>query len=266
MGFQLSEIKLIGLSRHRQMLLSRIKMKVLLALPEKLKKIFFYGSNHYCPVCKSHIREYERFGHIANLWCPVCGSMRWQRFAWLFLQKNTNLFNEIPKKLLHIAPEVAFKPRLRQIKNLQYLTADLFDPNVMVKLDVTDIPFPDCSFDGIFCSHVMEHVPDDRKALSEFFRVLTSGGWAIFLVPIRMNQITDEDVEVIDPKERERRFGQHDHVRYYGWDFKDRLRDAGFQVDVVHATDMLDPHQFEQMRISREEVLFYCQKNSTLEG
>ncbi len=262
MGFQLSELKLIRLSRYRQMLLSRIKMKVLLALPEKLKQIFFYGSNCYCPVCKSHIREYERFGHMEKLWCPICGSMRWQRFAWVFLVNNTNLFDEKPKKLLHIAPEVAFEPRLKRIKNLEYLTADLFDPNVMVKVDVTDMPFPDHSFDGVFCSHVMEHVPDDRKAMSEFFRVLTSGGWAIFLVPIQMDQLTDEDLKITDPKERERRFGQHDHVRYYGRDFEDRLRESEFQVTVVRATDILDSSQLEQMRISRKEVLFYCQKNS----
>lgn len=261
MGFQLSEIKLIGLSRHRQMLISRMKMRVLLGLSEKLKKVFFYGKTCFCPVCESPIREYERFGHIPKLWCPVCASMRWQRFAWVFLKNQTNLFNGMPKKMLHIAPEMAFEPRLKEIAYLDYLTADLYNPKVMLKMDITDIPFPNNSFDAIFCSHVMEHVPDDKKALSEFVRVLSSGGWAVFLVPIRMDQLTDEDLEVSDPKEREKRFGQHDHVRFYGWDFEERLKEAGFQVKVVKAGDVMAANEFEQIGINEEEVLFYCQKN-----
>jgi SAM-dependent methyltransferase len=260
LGFQLSEIKMISLSRHRQMLLSRIKMKVLLSLPEKLKKVFFYGRTCYCPVCESHIRKFEPFGHRAKSWCPVCTSMKWQRLGWLFLQRHTNIFDEMPKKMLHIAPEVAFEPRLKRIANLDYVTGDLLDPNVMVKMDITNIPFPDRSFDAIFCSHVMEHVPNDRKALDEFFRVLTSNGWAIFIVPIRMNKLTDEAPEITDPKERERRFGQHDHVRFYGWDFKERLKESGFRVTIVRRDDLIDANQFEYMGISEKEVLFYCQK------
>lgn len=141
------------------------------------------------------------------------------------------------------------------------MTGDLVDPRVKVKMDVTNIPFPDNSFDVVFCSHVMEHVPNDRKALGEFFRILTSNGWAIFMVPIRMTKLTDEDPEVSDPKERERRFGQSDHVRFYGRDFEERLKEAGFQVNLVKADDLLELNQLEYMGISKKEVLFYCQKN-----
>ncbi len=261
MNLLLSKMKLIGLPRHRQMLLSTAQMKVLLCLPDKVKKGLFHGRNYYCPVCENHISEYQRFGHIAKLWCPVCTSMRWHRLAWLFLQSHTNLFDEKPKKMLHIAPEVAFEPRLKRVNNLDYVTGDLYKPQVMVKMDVTEIPFPDSSFDAIFCSHVMEHIPDDKKALREFFRVLSSGGWAVFMVPIRMKKLTDEDPEVTDPTEREKRFGQQDHVRFYGWDFEKRLKEAGFGVTVVRANDIVDPNQFEYMGISDKEVLFYCEKN-----
>ena len=261
MGFQLSEIRLLGLPRHRQMLLSRIKMKVLLNLPVEIKKLFFYGNKHFCPVCESHLRSYERFGHIANLWCPICASMRWQRLAWVFLKHHTNIFDEIPKRMLHVAPELAFESRLKQVNNLDYLTADLYDSRAMVQMDVTNIPFPDHSFNAIFCSHVMEHVPNDRKAFSEFIRVLLPNGWAILLVPINMNKLTDEDPEVTDPKERERRFGQSDHVRMYGWDLEERLREAGFQVTLVKATNVIKEDKLDYMGINAEEVLFYCHKS-----
>ena len=262
MGFQLSEIKIIGLTRHRQMLFSRIKMRVLLSLPEKLKKTLFYGKSCHCPVCDSQIRKYESFGHIARSWCPVCASMKWQRLGWIFLEKRTNLFDGIPKKMLHIAPEVSFEPRLKQVASLDYVTGDLYNPNVMVKMDVTDIPFDENSFDAIFCSHVMEHIPDDLQALKEFFRVLNPGGWAVFIVPIRMHKMTDADLDVTDPKEREKRFGQHDHVRFYGKDFADRLQKAGFKVAPVKATDLIEADKLEYMGLREKEILFYCQKNS----
>ena len=261
MGFQLTEVKLLGLTRHRQMLFSRIKMKVLLNLLEKLKKTLFQGTSCYCPVCDSHIRTYESFGHIAKSWCPVCASMRWQRLGWIFLKKRTNLFDGMLKKMLHIAPEVSFEPRLKRVTNLDYVTGDLFDPNVMVKMDVTDIPFDDKSFDVVFCSHVMEHIPDDRTALNEFYRVLNFGGWAVFMVPIRMHELTDEDLSVTNPQEREKRFGQQDHVRFYGRDFQDRLQQAGFEVTPIEATDLVEADKLEYMGLKEKEVLFYGQKN-----
>lgn len=259
--FLLRIMKLINFSRHNQMLLSRAEMKIYQSLPEKTKKVLFYGKAHYCPVCESPLRGYEPFGHMDNEWCPVCSAVSRHRLAWLFLQRQTNLFDETSKKMLHIAPEAAFEPKLKKITNLDYVTGDLLNPNVMVEMDITKIPFPDSSFDVVFCSHVLEHVPNDKKALNEFFRVLTHGGWAIFMVPIRMNKLTDEDLTVINPKEREKRFGQKDHVRYYGRDFEDRLQKAGFQVTVVSAKDLVEENQFKYMGVREKNILFYCQKN-----
>lgn len=251
---------MINLSRRHQMLLSRIKMKLLLTLPDGLRKVLAYGKTCYCPVCESQIRGYERFGHMAKAWCPVCGSMRWQRLGWLFLQRRTNLFDGMPKKMLHLAPEIAFEPRLKKVANLDYVTGDLLDPHVMVQMDATDIPFADCSFDAVFCSHVMEHIPEDRKAMGEFFRVLNPNGWAVFMVPIRMDRLTDEDLAITDPQEREQRFGQYDHVRYYGRDFEDRLKTAGFQVSIVKSEDIVETDRLEYLGIKQQGVLFYCQK------
>src|SRR6185503_7695510 len=102
------------------------------------------------------------------------------------------------------------------------------------------------SFDVIYCSHVLEHVPDDRLARSQLRRGLKRAGWAVLLVPITAAQ-TIEDPTVTDPAERERLFGQHDHVRRYGPDYVDRLRDAGFSVSETNASDMFNDSEMQTM-------------------
>ena len=250
----------MDISRQRKRLLARVKMKGTRSLPTGIKKGLFQGDACYCPVCKSTIRQFEPFGGMDSVWCPVCAAMRWQRLAWLVLQQKTNLFDGEPIRLLHIAPEIAFEPRFKQLAHLDYVTADLYEPKVMVKMDVTENPFPDASFNAVFCSHVMEHIPDDHKALSEFFRVLAPGGWAVFIVPIRMKKLTDEDLSIEDPKVREKRFGQHDHVRFYGKDFEDRLSAAGFQVTLFRPEDVAAPNEHSKLGLSHKDVVFYCEK------
>ncbi len=117
--------------------------------------------------------------------------------------------------------------------NLEYVTADLNDPSVDVRMDITNIPYSDCEFDVIVCSHVLEHVSDDRKAISELFRILKPGGWALLLVPIDPSRKeTFEDPTITSPEERLHYFWQEDHVRLYGLDYRDRLEAAGFIVNI----------------------------------
>ena len=141
-----------------------------------------------------------------------------------------------------------------------YLTADLFDPRVMVKMDITNIQYPDETFDVIYCSHVLEHVPDDKKAMCEFYRVLKSDGWAILLVPVTAKE-TFEDPAITDPAERLRLFGQKDHVRVYGPDYADRLAEAGFKVDISTPSDFLTAEQILRMGLSRATgEIYFCTK------
>jgi ubiquinone/menaquinone biosynthesis C-methylase UbiE len=99
----------------------------------------------------------------------------------------------------------------------------------MVKVDITNIPFGENTVDVILCSHVLEHILDDQQAMSELYRILKPGRWALILVPFDAERAeTFEDSSVVDPKERTRLFGQFDHVRLYGRDFMDRLEHAGF--------------------------------------
>ncbi len=117
--------------------------------------------------------------------------------------------------------------RLQQLP-IDYLSVDLDSPYAMRHCDITAIPEPDASFDVVICNHVLEHIPDDRKAMRELRRVLKPGGLAVLQHPIHDRPDTFEDQSIVSPDERLRVFGQEDHVRIYGWDFVDRLRDVGF--------------------------------------
>jgi SAM-dependent methyltransferase len=216
----------------------------------------------HCSLCGHYDREFHSYGLVPrpNALCPGCGSLERHRLVWSFLQRETDLFDRRPKKMLHVAPEPCLSPHLRALPHLDYLTADLFSPTAMVVMDVTDIQYPDNSFDVIYCSHVLEHVLDDRKAMREFFRVLKPGGWAVLMVPIEAD-VTFEDPSVTDPKERERVFGQEDHVRIYGPDFVDRPREAGFTIRAFRPADLGGEKELAHLAIPATEApLFYCIK------
>ena len=129
----------------------------------------------------------------------------------------------------------------------------------MVRMDISDIQYPDNTFDVIYCSHVLEHVPDDKKALREFWRVLKIDGWAILQVPIT-SDVTFEDPTVTSPEERERLFGQHDHVRRYGPDYRDRLVDVGFSLTVDGFVRQLDERTINRYGLMRSEDVYFCRK------
>lgn len=221
------------------------------------KKIRFRGNNRYCPICENSFSMFESFGvkNRKDVCCPYCASLERHRLYLLFFQRKTNLFKPPIKKMLHVAPEPSFGVIFNKSKNINYLSADLYDQSVMVKMDITDIQYPDNSFDVIFCSHVLEHVMDDKKAMKEFLRVLKPSGWAVLQVPI-MAKKTIEDPTITDPRERLRVFGQHDHVRRYGRDYKDRLREVGFKVQVVKAGDVASEPEIKKMRLGSE--IYYC--------
>ena len=222
-------------------------------------RLWYRGDRQYCPVCECASRTFLAYGvpePRRNARCIHCGSLERHRLTWLFLQRRTNLFDGSFKRVLHVAPERIFQKRLRRMLGEGYLTADLYNPRAMIRMDVTDIPFGNDTFDVIYCSHVLEHVEDDRRAMREFCRVLKPGGWALLLVPIS-EEVTFEDPTVTDPAERARIFGQADHVRRYGADYADRLVSAGFDVQRFEPAEYVTEGEIARMRLVNERCDMY---------
>lgn len=218
-------------------------------------RVWYYaGSTHYCPVCQSHLSMFVSGGTKtrSNVECVACGSRERHRRDWLYVEKHTDLLDGRPKKMLHVAPEASLAKRFQAAPNIDYLSGDLDPALAMVKMDITDIQFPDNTFDVIYCSHVMEHIPDDRLAMRELYRVLKPGAWAIIHAPITQKQ-TFEDPSVTTPEERFRVFGQSDHVRIYGEDYVDRLRESGFEVAVEHFIESFSQEEVERLGLQSDQ-------------
>ena len=234
-----------------------------------LRRARHAGVGRDCPVCGGTFRAFMPYHapgapRRSEAQCPRCLSMERHRLTLLFLRERTDLFDgNRPKRLLHVAPEPCLTALFAEAAGDGYLTADLMDPAVMEAMDICEIPRPDGAFDVVHCSHVLEHVPDDRKAIAEFFRTLRPGGWAILNVPVLVPE-TDEDPTVTDPAERLRRFGQEDHVRVYGPDYRDRLAGAGFRVEAVAPADLL-PAEADRVRYGVNGPgaggVYYCVKD-----
>ena len=215
----------------------------------------------YCPICRKSSRAFRSFGVPArdDAACPRCGSLERHRLIWLFFERIVGLPAAPRLSLLHIAPEPCLELRFRKLSNLDYLSADIDPVNVMVQMDITDIPAPQESFDIILCSHVLEHVPDDRRALAEFHRVLRPGGFAAINVPMHDDQ-TMEDPSITDPKERLQLFGQADHVRICGPDYAGRIAEAGFEVHSRSSLELVGREGCDRMGLWEEELLFHAVK------
>ena len=227
-----------------------------------LFQLVFAGNQFYCPVCDTSVRFFLSHGNPRrqNALCPVCGSLERHRFTWFYIKNHTNLYEPKPKRILHFAPEWGFLENIRKLPHIEYIAADITKrPGVAVQVDITKIQFADCSFDFLICSHVLEHVVDDRTALREIYRVLKPGGSALIMVPVS-GRTTLEDASIQSPSEREQAYGHPDHVRYYGLDFQDRLADANFRVKLIDPKDFISEGNLERAAILPTDFLFHCVK------
>ena len=212
------------------------------------------GEGRECPCCGGRFRRMSRrrlsgWGGI----CPRCRSHPRHRAIVLLLARG-----DLPgRRLLHFAPEPLFDPVFARLPDLERVTADLYAP-ADLRLDITDMDLPDGSFDLILCSHVLEHVPDDRAAMGELRRVLAPGGLALVLTPYRPDRPTYEDPSITSPLDRMVAFGQQDHVRIYGSDLAERLRAVGLEVEDRTPAQLFDRATVERSELDPEEHLFLC--------
>lgn len=226
---------------------------------------FFLRGNIYTdPIDGKSFKSFLPYGYVNqrdNILAPSTLSLERHRLLWLYLKNETDFFNA-ENKLLHFAPEQCFLKRFRELKNLDYTTTDLLSPIADVKADICNLPFEDNSYDVIFCNHVLEHIPDDTKAMQELFRVMKPGGWGIFQIPQDLNRdVTFEDDSITDKAERAKIFGQYDHVRVYGRDYFDKLRSIGFTVEEVDYTSTLSASEIDKFRLAKGEIIPLVRKN-----
>lgn len=224
--------------------------------------MLYWGNRVTCVCCGGRFRAFRPFGSPtrANALCPNCGALERHRLVWHFLQNQTPFFQK-PLRVLHVAPP-AFMFRTFQKLPHHYVPVDLYSPLADIRLDVMHLPFEDDTFDVILCNHVLEHVLDDVRAMQEFYRILKPEGWAILQVPVLMDQETFEvpSPELLPAQERVKLFGQDDHVRQYGCDYVDRLKQAGFRVETLYYGQQLGVQAVEQYGLMDDEPIFCVKK------
>ncbi len=256
-----------GMKYLISLILRKVPRKYLQLINRPLLKIaglLLRGNKVTCPIINRSYRKFLPYGRVhprPNALCPDSLSLERHRLLWLFLKDKTNFFSE-SLHFLHIAPEQCFMKPFEKQHQKGYITADLESPLAKVKMDVHKIPFEENTFDVAMCNHVMEHVENDIQAMGEIYRTLKPGGWAIIQIPFfnPVPETTFEDRSITDPKEREKVYGQDDHVRLYGKDYPDRLRKAGFKVtedDYVHT---LSEDDVVRYALPGNEVIYFCEK------
>lgn len=231
----------------------------------------YFGNKVICSLCEFRFEQFAHFGpnRRVNAKCPNCGSLERHRLLWRYLVEKTDLFdNSAPKKLLHFAPEKIFYDLFSKTESIQYTPCD-YSPELfrfkgkskIEKIDITSIEFEDNLFDVVICLHVLEHIPNDAKAMCELFRVMKKGAWGIFQVPIDYDRLeTYEDFTIRTKIGKKIAFGQEDHVRWYGQDYKDRLVLAGFTVYVDDFVKKFTSEQLYEYGLNGSELIYFCRK------
>lgn len=198
-----------------------------------LIKLYFKGNRFTDPIDGSSYRKFLPYGYQnlrQNALCPGTLSLERHRLLWLYLDRKTNFLTDAIR-VLHVAPEQVFYRKFKSFSHWDYTTTDLHSPLADVKADICALPFEDNTYDFILCNHVLEHIPNDLKAMEELYRVLKPGGTAILQVPLEEDrENTFEDDSITDQQKRTRIFGQYDHVRIYGQDYYKRLQEVGFEA------------------------------------
>lgn len=232
--------------------------RVVRGLDRRVQMLRHRGDEVLCPVCRHRFTRFRDDWNRANARCWRCGSHERHRAQWLILERRPELLRDA-RSLLHFAPEWALRHHLERLTHLRYVTADLQQPDVDLRLDITALDLPNASFDAVLCSHVLEHVVDDEAAMRELRRITAGGGWCLVMVPLDLTRDqTYEDASIIAPDDRERAFWQHDHVRLYAPDIGERLEAAGFVVERIRPSEEFGEETVRRCRILDADDIWLC--------
>lgn len=229
----------------------------------KVVGIFYAGNKVECPICNSHYKSFLPYGRTnprPNALCPACLSLERHRLIWVYLKEKTNFFSQ-KLDVLHIAPEPCFMKYFEKQHGEKYITADIESPLAKIKMDIHSIPFAENTFDVLLCNHVLEHVRDDIRVMGEIRRVLKPQGWAIMQVPFfsPVPEVTFEDNSITNPRDREKTFGQDDHVRKFGKDYAKRIERSGLRAQPDDFAKTYAPA--DRYGISRGEIIYRAIKD-----
>jgi len=250
-------------------------MSLIQRIKNKIKLKSHAGSVYHCPFCGYNSRDLEVVGHDIPVLiekqvigggrraagCYQCHSRDRERLLYAFFMEELKLPENKNISILHIAPEPKLSKVILAQNFKEYICGDLFTkgydyPEYVQNMNVMDIPFEDHHFDYAICNHVLEHIPEDTKAMKELYRVLKPGGKAVLQVPIsKNNQHTHEDFTIVDQNKRQELFGQFDHVRIYGQDYVERLQSTGFTVNRVNISE-----KYKTFGLNPYEDIFFCEK------
>jgi len=247
-----------------------------------LFKELFY--KYKCPVCENSVRDFlplpkvyfenqvkynlrYRFDQLETLnylkyRCPICKTNDRDRLYVLYLRKVFVKTSDKNYKLIDFAPSLGLSPWLKKLKNISYRSADLYKEDVDDKVDISDMKiYSEGQFDIFICSHILEHVKDPNKALSELYRITSNGGWGIIMVPLVLGlEFTQEDSSHTSSEERWKNYLQDDHLRLYGkTDFIKSIEGAGFSVDRLDV-NFFGKRKFDYYGISQTSVLYIAKK------
>jgi len=254
---------------NRKFSLLNVLMKRLLVIESLIEGIMdsIDYSKKMCPICEAEFNVYMPFGENLrkNAQCPNCGSVERHRALWLFFEDANLLKEDKGRKinLLHFAPEKVFHDIFMNSSDIEYYPVDFNANHPLIRdvVDIQQIQYEDDMFDMIICTHVLEHVPDDKLAMRELYRVLKSGGTAFLNSPVFNIEETIEDPDYNTPQLRLKYYGQSDHYRKYGNDYTQRLESVGFEVELIEPNRVYTNEQLIRYGLSPNERIYTCKKN-----
>lgn len=214
-----------------------------------------------CPICGKCAPAMLPFVRSTNVRCTFCNSLPRHRLFYLVADRVLNLFSKPLGTVLHFAPEKCLQDIFRNKSDMYYSVDIMVSALVNLVVDAQSLPIADQSVDFLYSCHVLEHIPDDQKAMREIARVLKSSGVATIMVPLHGGYQTKDDPEIKSPAQRDLHYGNPVHLRYYGNDVKNQLEAAGLKVERYSKDDVLTKKDTKDYRLLNN-VVFICRRGA----